>query len=52
MPRIGNNLARRIIGSHSKIAISTGEFKFFTQFSKSKRIRGILANSRLKEGGE
>jgi hypothetical protein len=49
MPRSGTNLARRIIGSHSKIAIPTGEFKFFRQLSNGKSVREILANPRLKE---
>jgi hypothetical protein len=49
MPRSGTNLARRIIGSHSQIAIPTGEFKFFRQYAKGRSIREILANPRLKE---
>lgn len=49
MPRSGTNLARRIIGSHSQIAIPTGEFKFFRQYVKGRSIREILANPRLKE---
>ena len=48
VPRSGTNLARRIIGSHSKIAIPPGEFQFFRQYVKGKSVAQILANKRLK----
>jgi hypothetical protein len=49
MPRSGTNLARRIIGSHSKVAIPPGEFKFFSQYANGKSVQEILANKRLEK---
>ena len=46
--RSGTNLARRIIGSNSKIAIPPGEFSFFANYSMGKTVKEILANERLK----
>jgi hypothetical protein len=48
MPRSGTNLARRIIGSHSKIAIPAGEFKFFSKYLAGKSVTEILTYDRLK----
>ena len=48
IPRSGTNLARRIIGSHSKIAIPPGEFQFFYQYMKGKSVKQILDNIRLR----
>lgn len=46
--RSGTNLARRIIGSNSKIAIPPGEFNFFSNYAMGKTAKEILANERLK----
>ena len=48
VPRSGTNLTRRIIGSHSKIAIPPAEFQFFGQYANGKSVTEILANKRLK----
>jgi len=50
-PRSGTNLARRVIGSHSEIAIPTGEFQFFNQLSDGKTVADILKNPRLEKWG-
>ena len=44
-------MARRIIGSHSKIAIPPGEFQFFNQWSDGKDPKTILSNKRLEKWG-
>ncbi len=49
MPRSGTNLARRLIGSHSMIAIPPTEFQFFKNFSQGKSIRQILSKDRLTD---
>jgi hypothetical protein len=49
VPRSGTNLARRIIGSHSKIAIPNGEFQFFNQLAIGKSVSEILDNERVKK---
>jgi len=51
MPRSGTNLTRRIIGSHSRIAIPPAEFRFFNQYAKGKGVAEILANERLERWG-
>lgn len=48
VPRSGTNLTRRIIGSHSKIAIPPAEFQFFSQYANGKSVTEILANKRLE----
>ena len=47
--RSGTNLVRRIIGSHSKIAIPPGEFNFFSKYTKGKTVEEILKNPRLNK---
>ncbi len=47
--RSGTNLTRRIIGSHSKIAIPPAEFKFFSEHARGKSVRDILSNERLEQ---
>ena len=47
IPRSGTNLTRRIIGSHSKIAIPPTEFQFLKRFSQGKSVSEILANEKL-----
>jgi len=49
MPRSGTNLLRRIIGSHSQIAIPPGEFHFFSQYKNGRTVEQILGNERLKQ---
>lgn len=51
VPRSGTNLARRIIGSHSRIAIPPAEFQFFAKHKRGKSIEEICANKRLIEWG-
>jgi len=51
MPRSGTNLTRRIVGSHSDIAIPTAEFQFFRDYRQGKTIRQILANEKLQSWG-
>lgn len=46
MPRSGTTLAQRIIGSHSKIAIPVGEFKFFHGYASGKSVKEILTTNR------
>lgn len=48
MPRSGTNLVRRIIGSHSRIAIPTQEFQFFRDYTQGKTVRQILAKEKLQ----
>ena len=43
--RSGTNLVRRVIGSHSKIAIPPGEFNFFSKYNNGKTVKEILANA-------
>jgi Sulfotransferase family len=50
-PRSGTNLARRIVGSHSQIAIPPGELQFFNQLADGKSVEEILRNPRLKKWG-
>lgn len=49
MPRSGTNLVRRIIGSHSEIAIAPAEFQFFRNHSQGKSVRHTLSNERLTD---
>jgi len=51
MPRSGTNLIRRIIGSHSDIAIPTAEFAFFRDYSSGKSVRQILTKEKLGKWG-
>ncbi len=51
MPRSGTNLVRRIVGSHSNIAIPTAEFHFFKGHVQNRSVRQILANERLRSWG-
>lgn len=51
MPRSGTNLTRRIVGSHSSIAIPTAEFQFFREYRQGKSVRQILANEKLQDWG-
>ena len=48
MGRSGTNLLRRIVGSHSKIAIPPTESKFFSQCRLGASVPEILANEKLK----
>ena len=50
-PRSGTNLMRRIVGSHSQIAIPPAEFQFFNQLARGKTVEEILSNSRLEKWG-
>ena len=50
-PRSGTNLARRIIGSHSQIAIPPGEFQLFNQLARGARLKQALSNPRLQKWG-
>ena len=50
-PRSGTNLARRIIGSHSKIAVPPSEFNFFNQHRSGKSVRAILSAEPVKRWG-
>jgi hypothetical protein len=47
--RSGTNLARRIIGSHSKIAIPPAEFEFFAQYVDGKSVEEILSHRRFRK---
>lgn len=49
MPRSGTNLVRRIIGSHSEIAIAPAEFQFFRNHSQGKSVKHTLSNERLTD---
>lgn len=49
MARSGTNLTRRIIGSHSQIAIPPAEFQFFKKFHQHKSVEKILSNKRLTD---
>ena len=49
MPRSGTNLARRIIGSHSRIAVPPAEFQFFRQYARGKSVQSIMENKRLED---
>ena len=50
-PRSGTNLARRIVGSHSDIALPPGEFQFFNQLAQGASLEKVLANPRLEKWG-
>ena len=43
MPRSGTNLLRRVVGSHSDIAMPPVEFMFFQKISKGKSVEDILS---------
>ena len=47
MPRSGTNLVRRIIGSHSSIAIPHAEFTFLARVAHGAPLEAIFANPRL-----
>jgi hypothetical protein len=47
--RSGTSLVRRVIGSHSRIAITPREFKFFSQLEDGASVAQILARESLKE---
>jgi hypothetical protein len=49
MARSGTNLTRRIIGSHSQIAIPPAEFQFFKKHHQNKSVEQILSNKRLAD---
>ena len=49
MPRSGTNLARKLIGSHSMIAIPPAEFQFFKNHNLGKSVQQILSNKRLAD---
>lgn len=51
MPRSGTNLTRRIVGSHSNIAIPTAEFHFLKGHAQGRTVRQILSNERLQDWG-
>jgi len=44
LPRSGTNLVRRIIGSHSKIAIPPVELKFLPKYGQGKSVAEILSD--------
>jgi len=48
MPRSGTNLVRRMIGSHSQIAIPPAEFVYFRKHVAGSDVSQILANPRLE----
>ena len=50
-PRSGTNLARRVVGSHSQIAIPPAEFQLFKQAARGKSVEAILKNPRLEKWG-
>lgn len=51
-PRSGTNLTRRIIGSHSKIAVTPGEFQYLKQYVRGRTVEQILTgNKQLKRWG-
>ena len=47
--RSGTSLLRRIVGSHSRIAIPPSESKFFSQYRLGRTVGEILTNERLKQ---
>lgn len=49
MARSGTNLTRRIIGSHSQIAIPPAEFQFLKKYHQNKSVEQILSNRRLAD---
>lgn len=49
MARSGTNLTRRIIGSHSQVAIPPAEFQFFKRHQQGKSVQEILSNKRLDQ---
>lgn len=51
MPRSGTNLARRIIGSHSQIALPATEFNFFEKYIRAKGVKAILEDTRVQKWG-
>jgi hypothetical protein len=51
IPRSGTNLTRRVIGSHSKVAVPPAEFQFFSGYAEGKSVKDILSNKKLKRWG-
>jgi hypothetical protein len=51
MPRSGTNLVRRIVGSHSAIAIPPAEFNFLVRVSGGVPLKSIFSNKRLSTWG-
>lgn len=49
MARSGTNLTRRIIGSHSLVAIPPAEFQFTKGYHQGKSVQQILSNKRLAQ---
>lgn len=49
MPRSGTNLARRLVGSHSHIAMAPVEFNFFGKLAAGWDIAKILAEPKFRE---
>lgn len=49
MARSGTNLTRRIIGSHSQVAIPPAEFQFVKRHHQGKSVQQILTNERLAQ---
>jgi len=49
MPRSGTNLARRLIGSHSMIAMPTVEFNFFFKMAAGQSVKQILEDPKLRK---
>ena len=49
--RSGTTLTRKIIGSHSKIAVTPTELKMFTFASKGKSVLETLSRDRLEPWG-
>lgn len=47
MPRSGTGLVRRIIGSHSQVAILLKEFDFFRQLEAGKSVQEILTSEKI-----
>lgn len=45
--RSGTNLARRIVGSHSRIAMSPVEFKYYEHLQGGKSVRQILTREKF-----
>ena len=49
MPRSGTNLMRRIVGSHSQIAMPPTELRFFQRLAQGQQVRDLLSAAPFKE---
>lgn len=48
LPRSGTNLVRRIVGSHSEIAMPPVEFKFFPRLAQGRSVKEILEDDSFR----